>query len=246
MVTIVMPAFNEEDIIEASVREWHAEVVSRLHTAELLVVDDCSTDGTGTILDRLASQLPGVRVLRPQRNGGHGRAVRMGLQRAVTEYVFQTDSDRQHLPAEFWSLWQRKDEADFIFGVRTRRADGLVRLLITRSMRLLNFLLWGVWIRDANCPFKLMRRGPMQAVLEQIPEDMFIPMVAVSVLSRRMGYRVLEVEVTHLARRGGTQSLRGLLRWVRVARLCLMQLLALHHAVAGSPRTNGERRSASQ
>lgn len=232
MVTVLMPAYNERDIIEACVREWHEQVVSRIPGAELLVVDDCSTDGTGKVLDDLCAGLPQLRRLRTPHNGGHGRALAFGLPSATQEYVFQTDSDRQHLPSDFFRLWDLRQDCDFVFGVRGTRADGTVRLLITRVMRVVNFLLWGVWIRDANCPFKLMRREPMRALLKSIPQDFFIPMVAVSILARRGSYRVREVEVQHLPRRGGQQSLKGLCKWIRVGARCVLQLLRLRLALA--------------
>ena len=227
VVTVVMPAFNEREIIERSVTEWHDEVVSKLPGSDLLVIDDCSTDGTGEALERLAARLPGVRCVRPERNAGHGGALRFGFRQVAGEYIFQTDSDRQHLPAEFWDLWRLREENDFVFGVRKRRADGALRVAITQAMRLLNFLLWGVWIRDANCPFKLMRRAALERVLEHIPETCFVPMVAVSILARKMEFSATEVPVAHLARQSGAGSLKSLRRWARVGVLCVWQLVAL-------------------
>jgi len=227
MVTIVMPCYNEEEIIEAGVREWHGEVIAKLKGADLLVVDDCSTDQSGRILERLSTELPGVRWVRPERNGGHGRALRFGFQFILNDYVFQTDSDRQHVPAEFWKLWEVRDDYDFVFGVRKARADGTLRRLITRAMRIANLFIWGIWVSDANCPFKLMKRKALMVVLEKIPSDVFIPMVMVSLLSRKMGFRTTEVAVSHLPRKGGSQSLKGIVRWIWVSSVCLWQLLGL-------------------
>jgi hypothetical protein len=93
-------------------------------------------------------------------------------------------------------------------------------------MRLANFAAWGLWIRDANCPFKLMRRRPMEDVLARIPRDSFIPMVMLSILCRKMKYRVTEVAVAHLPRRGGQPSLSGFRKWIGVGSRCLRQLLS--------------------
>jgi len=231
VVSVVMPAYNEAEHIEKTVREWHDEVVAKLPGSQLIVVDDCSKDGTGRILEGLARELAGLCVVRPQRNSGHGKALRLGFQHATQEFVFQTDSDRQHLPAEFWNLWQAKADHDFVFGVRCRRADGLFRVLVTRSMRVLNFLIWGCWTRDANCPFKLMRRQALEKVLSRVPPDSFIPMVMVSLLARKMGFRVSEIGVTHLPRTAGQQSLKGMIKWVRVCYRCAKQLVQLRLSV---------------
>ncbi len=124
-------------------------------------------------------------------------------------------------------LWEQRETTDFVLGVRSSRADGPVRVFITTVMRLTNFVVWGLWIRDANCPFKLMRRQAMEKVLMCIPRDSFIPMVMLSIICRKMNYRVREVVVEHLPRRGGEQSLSGLWKWIKVGSRCLRQLVAL-------------------
>lgn len=235
MVSIVMPAHNEAEIIEKSVREWYEVVAAKLPGSELIVVNDCSTDDTGAILARLESELPGVRHILLEHNLGHGGAVRFGLESATQPYVFQTDSDRQHVPAEFWQLWDVRRERDFVFGVRRRRADGAVRMVITNLMRIVNLALWGVWIQDANCPFKLMRRESVGKVLAKIPRDCFIPMVLVSVLARKEAYQISQVSVTHLPRKGGTQSLKGVVKWARVGLKCSRQLLAFRLSYPNLP-----------
>ena len=242
MLSIVMPAYNEEENIEETVREWNREVLCHIPGSELIVVNDCSTDHTGEILMRLAVEVPALRPLTPECNGGHGRALRHGFDVVTQEWVFQTDSDRQHVPSDFWELWKVKEESDFVLGVRSTRADGPVRSFITAVMRLANFALWGLWIRDANCPFKLMRREPMQNVLASIPRDSFIPMVMLSILCRKMKYRVSEVVVTHLPRRAGYQSLSGLPKWIRIGSRCLRQLLSLRLGSVGSAVHAGETR----
>jgi glycosyltransferase involved in cell wall biosynthesis len=226
MVSIVMPAYNEEAIIERTVREWHEEVTARIPGSELIVVDDCSTDHTGDVLARLAREIPSLRTLTPERNCGHGRALRYGFDYVTQDWVFQTDSDRQQLPSDFWKVWDRRGTSDFVLGVRGTRADGPARVFITAVMRLANFAVWGLWLRDANCPFKLMRRQPMEKVLERIPRDSFIPMVMLSILCRKMKYRVTEVAVEHLPRRGGKPSLSGFWKWIGVGSRCLHQLLS--------------------
>jgi len=222
-----MPAHNEADHIEQCVSEWYESILSKIPSSELLVVDDCSTDTTGSRLDALESRLPLLRVLRTSANVGHGRAVRMGLDNSVGEFVFQTDSDRQHSPADFWALWAQRGSADFVFGVRATRADGRFRRAISQTLRMADFFMWGHWIADANCPFKLMRRGPLLRVLEQVPLNAFVPMVMVSVLARRHGFRVREVRVRHFPRTAGESSLGGVFRWVSIGTRCLRELIAL-------------------
>jgi glycosyltransferase involved in cell wall biosynthesis len=226
-LSIVMPAYNEAEHIEQCVLEWHECVASRISGAEIVVVDDCSRDDTGARLHALVARVSSLRVLRTPRNSGHGPALRFGLDRAHGEFVFHTDSDRQHTPDDFWLLWNRRDDADFVFGIREHRADGPFRAGISTTMRVINAALWGCWIEDANCPFKLMRRTALAEVLRAVPPASFIPMVMVSVLARRAGFRVSQAHVRHFPRTAGQQSLKGIVKWARIGRRCAGELVAL-------------------
>jgi dolichol-phosphate mannosyltransferase len=226
-LSIVMPAYNEADHIEQCVQEWHDAVAARIPGTEIIVVDDCSRDDTGARLRSAAERVPSLRVLRTPVNGGHGRALRFGLEHARGEFVFHTDSDRQHTPDDFWALWERRTTADFTFGVRDHRADGAFRAVVSSMMRVVNLLLWGYWIDDANCPYKLMRRSALEQVLTAVPRSSFIPMVMVAVLARQGGFRVSEARVRHFARVAGQPSLTGLLKWARVSSRCVGELVRL-------------------
>ncbi len=235
MLTVVMPCWNEGEILEETVREWHA-VARRVPGGRLLVVDDASTDDTPEILGRLRAELDGLDVVRAPHNRGHGPTVVDGLRRATTEWVFQCDSDRQIPSAEFERLWELRDESDFVLGVRRHRADGAFRKVISTGARWVYTLLWGVRLRDANCPFKLMRREPLSRILADLPDDLFAPMIAIAVQARARGLRVREVPVTHLPRPGGTQSLAGALKWARTVRRCLAEAWAVRR---GAGRARG-------
>ena len=229
-LSIVMPAYNEAEHIEQCVSEWHERVVARVPGAELVVVNDCSRDDTAQRLELLSARLPELRVLTTAVNSGHGPALRLGLDFARGEFVFHTDSDRQHTPDDFWSLWEHRQSTDFVFGVRERRADGMFRASVSSIMQMINAVLWGTWISDANCPYKLMRRSALEQVLAAIPPTTFIPMVLVSVLARRAGFRVAEVRVRHFPRVAGQQSLTGLVKWGRIGRRCVGELVAVRAA----------------
>lgn len=229
-----MPAYNEAEILEDSIREWHDEVIDKIPGSKIVVVNDASTDDTRSILDRLAAGLPGLCPIHSARNRGHGPSVRAGLDAVEADFAFQTDSDRQHLPSEFWLLWNEREGNDFIVGMRSSRADGAFRACISTAMRVANFLIWGKWIRDANCPFKLMRREPMREVLAKIPPESFIPMVHLSALIHKMNYRIREVPVTHLPRTGGTQSLQGLVKWAGISWRCLLEIIRVRASARNS------------
>ena len=133
-VSVVMPAYNEEEAIEDAVRDVQEHVFMVVPDAELVVVNDGSRDRTGEILDRLATGEPRMRVIHTA-NGGHGRALRTGLDAASGSYVFLIDSDRQIPLTAFSALWEAAKTRDGAFGVRRKRNDPRLRLLLTAVIR---------------------------------------------------------------------------------------------------------------
>ena len=92
-LTAIMPAYNEEEAIEAAVGEVRGQVLDAVPGSDLIVVDDGSRDRTGAILDQLSAADPRVKVIH-QPNGGHGAALRTGMERANGQLLFLLDSDR--------------------------------------------------------------------------------------------------------------------------------------------------------
>jgi len=222
-LSVVMPAYNEEGAIEAAVREVQEFIFDRLPASELVVVNDGSRDRTGEILDELAAKDRRIRVVH-QPNGGHGRALRTALEAACGDYLFLIDSDRQ-IPLEvFAEMWKVGRDRDGVFGVRVKRRDPRVRLLLTGVVRRSLRLLFKVQIRDANVPFKLLRRSVWLEARELIPEDTLAPSIFLAIIGRRR-HDIVDWEVPHQERRTGVVTIR---RW-KLFKFCaraLLQLLA--------------------
>ena len=171
---------------------------------ELIIVDDGSRDGTGAIVDRLAREHPGVRVVRHERNRGYGAAVRSGLAACRYDYVFLTDGDRQFDPADLPALLPPLAHADVVAGYRRSRADPPLRRWNTAGWNLLVRILLGVPVRDVNCAFKLLRRDAV-AGLELRADGALLPAELLARIAQRGG-RIVEVPVTHHPRVAGTPS----------------------------------------
>jgi glycosyltransferase involved in cell wall biosynthesis len=222
-LSVVMPAYNEEGAIEAAVNEVQQHVFNEIPASELVVVNDGSRDRTGEILDELASNDPRITVIH-QANSGHGRALRAGMDAASGEYLFLIDSDRQ-IPLEaFAEMWKVGHGRDGVFGVRVNRQDAQVRLVLTRMVRRSLRLLFKVQLRDANVPFKLLKRSVWLEARELIPEDTLAPSIFLAIIGRRR-YDIVDWEVPHQERRTGVVSIR---KW-KLFKFCaraLLQLLA--------------------
>jgi len=153
----------------------------------LCVVDDGSTDDTPAVLDRLALEVPTLEVLR-QTNAGHGAACVNGYRTALNgraRWVFQVDSDGQCDPRHFEALWQSREHAAAVLGRRRRRQDGPARTVISRALSLVILAATGVWVRDANSPYRLMRADALAAALLRVPADVYLANVLVAVTLQR-------------------------------------------------------------
>ncbi len=232
LLTVVMPAYNEEEGIERAVREVRHFVLDRVEDAELVVIDDGSTDSTGVILDRWTAQEPRLRVIH-QTNKGHGGALRTGFDLAQGTYLFVLDSDRQ-IPLEaFDAAWRAALERDGILGVRRRRHDARIRLVLSAVVRRLVGLLFGVQLSDANAPFKVFRRSIWLQARALIPEETLTPSLFLAIYMRWGGWDVAERAVPHRQRTTGAVSLQ---RW-KLIRFCLKafkQLLRFRKALAAA------------
>ena len=180
-------------------------IASRVPNFEILIVNDGSRDHSGEILDKLALEIPELRIVH-QPNAGHGAALRKGLEHARGEWVFHVDSDNQFLSTDFWKLWDLRNEYEYLCGIRTQRHDPFHRLFITRLVRILIFLYFGTFISDANIPYKLVRQAELGHLLALISPNVFAPSIFMAVAGARC-FRFKEIPVTHLARETGTVSI---------------------------------------
>ncbi len=222
ILSIIMPVHNEEACIESVLMDIHSNILAKLPGSEILAVDDGSRDSTSKILDSLADQVPQIIPFHKE-NGGHGDAVLYGLEQASGEYIFLMDSDGQTDPKDFWLLWNKRNEAEFVCGVRAKRFDPLHRLIITRLLRFDIWLLFGVKCLDANVPFKLMTKEFWQKASPFIPRTTLIPSLFLCIAAKKLLNRTAEIEIRHLPRTTGTSTIR----YFKLLRFCLRSLAQL-------------------
>lgn len=128
MISLVVPAYNEEDGIE----ELHRRIQTASHAWgddwELIVVDDGSHDRTLEILERLAADDPRLKVVSLSRNFGHQPAVTAGLNHARGDMVCVMDADLQDPPEELLPFFEKIREGhDVVYAIRTKRKEGIVK-----------------------------------------------------------------------------------------------------------------------
>jgi glycosyltransferase involved in cell wall biosynthesis len=211
-LSIVVPLFNEEESVTALVRELTAALEQVPQTAEIVVVDDGSTDRSYARLVAMQAEEPRLRIVRLSRNYGQTAAMAAGVAQARGELVIFMDADGQNDPRDIPKLLAAlRDDVDLVNGWRIDRQDPwLTRLLPSRVANRLISVVTGTHLHDYGCTLRVMRAGfakelPLYGELHR-----FIPALAAG-----MGARVIEVPVNHRARTLG-RSKYGIGRTVRV------------------------------
>ena len=175
---LILPTYNEAENIEALVRAALPQLASTGHDHTILVVDDGSPDGTGQIADRLASELPQVRVLHRTAKEGLGRAYLAGFELALAEgadLILEMDSDFSHDPADLPRLIAAAETADLVLGSRYVAGGGVenwgaVRRALSRGGSWYARMMLGVPVRDLTGGFKCFNRRVLEALdLQRCP-----------------------------------------------------------------------------
>jgi glycosyltransferase involved in cell wall biosynthesis len=195
LVSVVMPAYNERDTVEEIVRRVLA-VPLRL---ELIVVDDCSTDGTRELLQTLQREL-GLTLLLQPRNAGKGAAVRAGFAKVVGEIVVIQDADLEYSPEEYPSLVELicSGRADVVYGSRflgRHRVFLFTHYVGNRALTLLTNVLYNTMLTDMETCFKVMRVEVIRSMTLKSNRFGIEPELTAKIFKR--GYRVYEIPITY-------------------------------------------------
>ena len=210
-LAIVIPVYNEAANVGELLREWREAFDNLSINCCFIFLNDGSTDDTAARLDAFTT-VPLSRIdIVHKANSGHGRTCRLGYQRALAAdypWVLQIDSDGQCDPVYFANMWTARKEADCVFGLRVTRDDGLARAIISRALRLSTLLITGRDLRDANVPYRLMRRDVLERALRRVPADFDIHNVALTLaLKRDPAVRWHYEPIRFRDRQGGTNSI---------------------------------------
>jgi glycosyltransferase involved in cell wall biosynthesis len=200
-LSIVVPAFDEVDCLEAVVRAIDQVATGLGRRFEIVIVDDGSTDGTGALAAELAGANPRIRVVRHERNAGSGAAIRSGIAASRGTFVIYVPADGQfHLP-EIADYLAAAEHADIVIGARSERSDyspfrrtvswvygGLVNRLFDHRYRDVNWV--HLWRREVFDRVEPRSRGVF--FLEET-----------LVRAADLGLRIVEIDSRYLPRAGG-------------------------------------------
>lgn len=205
-ISVTMPAYNEEANIGAMIEDVVRVMRQITDDFEIIVTNDGSKDRTGEVVRELAQKYPQVRLVEHPTNLGYGAAVYDGFASATKELIFFTDSDRQFVLDEIHKLLPHIQEADMVVGYRAPRRDPWHRVLYGWGWSALVTLLFGYTARDIDCAFKLFKREIITNIGPQITSRGATFSAEWLVRTKRAGYKIVEVPVTHLPRTAGSQT----------------------------------------
>jgi dolichol-phosphate mannosyltransferase len=209
--SVVIPFFNEANGVEVFLQELAAALGRQPGDADVVLVDDGSTDETAMILERVASGHLGWRVVRQSRNQGQAAAMYRGMRLAGAPVIVTLDGDGQNDPADIARVLARLAEsnADMVAGVRVQRNDSWLRRRMSRVANRVRSRILRDGVTDAGCGLKAFRREVVDSFLPIRTLYSFMPALAVAA-----GFRVVEQPVGHRARRADTSKYGlGIMLW---------------------------------
>lgn len=202
-LSCVLPVYNEEEIIDRTIRSVHAYLSGLVGDFEIVAVDDGSRDRTPEILKSLQRIYPQLRVVAHPENRGYGEALKTGYANAGKPYVFIMDSDGQMEMRDLEAFLPLVPEFDLVIGERVRRADAPLRTMQARLYRFAARVLLGVPYKDLDCAFKLFKREVWEAISPLRCRGLVVSAEFIW-RSMRAGFRIRQLAVRHYPRRVGS------------------------------------------
>ncbi len=172
---------------------------------ELIIVDDCSTDGTSEILDRLAAQEPSIRLIRKKKNEGKGAAVRTAIREAQGDFCLVQDADLEYDPSEYPTLLRPllTGHADAVFGSRylVREQTRILPFwhsMINKTLTLLSNMFCNLNLTDMETCYKVFRTDLLKSIPIRSDRFGFEPEITMKAAKRRL--RIYEVPISYHGR----------------------------------------------
>jgi dolichol-phosphate mannosyltransferase len=213
---LVLPTYNERENLCEFVRAVVPRLEQASSTYRVLIVDDCSPDGTGEIADELASEISSVEVLHRPEKQGLGPAYRAGFDRALeggAAFILQMDADFSHDPSDIPRLVAACEHSDVVVGSRYVEGGGISnwrtrRRLLSRLASVYSRKSLGVSVYDLTGGFKCMRRSVLTTLdLAQVHSNGYGFQVELTYMAIQAGFSVHEVPITFTERKVGASKM---------------------------------------
>ncbi len=204
-LSVLIPVYNERTMVERSVAQVLSAPLPEDMDREIIIVDDCSTDGTSEILDRLAAREPSIRLFRKTVNEGKGAAVRTAIREAHGDFCLIQDADLEYDPSEYPSLLRPllNGHADAVFGSRylVRQQTRILPFwhsTINKTLTLLSNMFCNLNLTDMETCYKVFRTDLLKSIPIRSDRFGFEPEITMKCAKRK--FRIYEVPISYHGR----------------------------------------------
>ena len=221
-VSVVMPAYNEQENIENTVRECIRVFRENRMDGEVIVTNDGSRDGTLQILERLDREFECFRYIDLKENLGYGGALKKAIDSSRGDYVVTVDSDGQFDFNDVPKLLKKIAEGyDCVTGYRAKKKDTLPRVIANWGYNLLVKILCGISYTDAQCALKVFRGDVIRSLTLEARGFTFPTEVLIKL--NYYGKSTTEIPIAHRFREGG-ESKVAFFQTVRIMFIFLLYI----------------------
>jgi len=204
-ISVFFPAYNEEKNIKDTVEKALAFLPRIAEKYEVIVINDGSKDNTAKIIQKVSQKHKEVKLVDHRTNKGYGASLKTGFYSAQNPIICFTDSDGQFNFAEIENFLPRLANADLVIGYRKKRAEGWQRRINAKAWATLIRILFGLKVRDLDCGFKVVKKKVIDTIPTLESEGAMIS-AELLVKAKRLGFRIVEVPVSHYPRKVGVQT----------------------------------------
>lgn len=204
-VSILIPVYNERTVVERALSQVLSAPLPESMERELVVVDDCSSDGTFDILQRLAEMFPQIRLFRHEKNQGKGAAVRTAIGYASGDFSLIQDADLEYDPAEYQRLLRPllDGHADAVFGSRYLAGEQTRVLpfwhsMINKSLTVVSNMFCNLNLTDMETGYKVFRTDLLKSIPIRSDRFGFEPEIVMKSAKRKL--RIYEVPISYHGR----------------------------------------------
>jgi len=204
-LSILMPVYNERTVVERCISLVLTAPLPENMERELVIVDDCSTDGTYAILERLAAAFSQIRLHRHPRNRGKGAAVRTAIEKATGDFALIQDADLEYDPSEYPRLLRPllDGHADAVFGSRYLSGEQTRVLpfwhsMINKGLTLVSNMFANLNLTDMETCYKVFRTDLLKSIPIRSDRFGFEPEIAMKSAKRK--FRIYEVPISYHGR----------------------------------------------
>ncbi len=202
VLCVVMPVYNEKATIEEIIRRVKAVKLEGIEK-KLIIVDDCSTDGTREKLKKICAGQKWITLILKEKNSGKGAALKEGIAKAEGDFIIIQDADLEYDPEDYKIMLAtfRHNEVDVVYGSRflgPHRAFMFVNYIANKVLNLITNILYNTILTDMETCYKMFRANVIKSIDIKSKGFEIEPEITAKLLKKN--FRIYEVPISYFGR----------------------------------------------